>query len=109
MSTPAASITVQAQTPTQSAEKDTRELLCAAEKNHTKPLWLQMSRLNPPQPNPRCTPFVWEYSTIRPTLLKAGELVAEKEAERRVLMLVNPSRGNSPPPYCTGSLRAQAL
>lgn len=69
------------------------DLLSVAEKYHTKPLWAQMSRLNPPLPNPRCEPHVWEYEKIRPSLVQAGELITEKQAERRVLMLVNPSRG----------------
>lgn len=71
------------------------ELLDAAEKFYTKPLWKQMAKLNPPQPNPRCTPHIWRYDEIRPSLIRAGELVSEKQAERRVLMLINPSRGNS--------------
>jgi gentisate 1,2-dioxygenase len=77
----------------EAAEFETAAMLQIAESNHTKPLWLQMSRLNPPLPNPRCSPYVWEYEKIRPSLLQAGELVTEKQAERRVLMLVNPSRG----------------
>ena len=68
-------------------------LLQAAEKLHTKPLWAQMTRLNPPLPNPQCVPHVWEYEKIRPKLLEAGDLITEKQAERRVLMLVNPARG----------------
>lgn len=71
----------------------TQIMLQRAEKAHTKPLWLQMARLNPPLPNPKCTPFLWRYGDIRPSLLEAGELVPEHQAERRVLMLVNPSRG----------------
>ncbi|KAF2999655.1 hypothetical protein E8E13_000260 [Curvularia kusanoi] len=70
----------------------TVQLLEAAEKCHVKPLWAQMNRLNPPLPNPRCQPHVWHYDAIRPMLLKAGQLITEKEAERRVLMLVNPER-----------------
>ena len=58
-----------------------------------KPLWLQMNRLNPPLPNPKCQPHVWEYEKIRPSLLEAGRTVTEKQAERRVLMLINPARG----------------
>ena len=61
---------------------------------HTLPLWRQMARLNPPLPNPTCVPHVWRYDEIRPSLIRAGELVTEKQAERRVLMLVNPARGN---------------
>lgn len=78
-------------------EEATRQLLLAAEKNSTKPLWTQMTRLNPPLPNPKCVPHVWEYKSIRPHLLQAGELVTEKQAERRVLMLTNPARGRACP------------
>lgn len=72
-----------------SAEK----LLADLEHSKTLPLWAQMSRLNPPEPNPQSIPFVWEYEKIRPNLLRAGNLITEKQAERRVLMLVNPARG----------------
>lgn len=71
----------------------TEVMLGRAERAYTKPLWLQMARLNPPLPNPRCTPHLWRYADIRPSLLEAGELVPEHQAERRVLMLINPSRG----------------
>ncbi|KAK4499901.1 hypothetical protein PRZ48_008087 [Zasmidium cellare] len=62
-----------------------------------------MTRLNPPAPNPTCTPHVWRYDEIRPHLLRAGELVTEKQAERRVLMLINPSRDA---PYTTDTIYA---
>lgn len=77
----------------QDVASSTEKLLATAEKCHVKPLWAQMNRLNPPLPNPRCKPHVWEYKTIRPNLLEAGRLITEKQAERRVLMLVNPERG----------------
>lgn len=81
----------------ESKEDAITQLLRAAEDNHTKPLWAQMTRLNPPLPNPQCIPHVWKYNQIRPQLLQAGELVTEKQAERRVLMLVNPNRGEEDP------------
>ena len=59
-----------------------------------KPLWTQMKRANPPLPNPTSIPHVWEYDKLRPQLIRAGELVSEKEAERRVLMLINPKKGS---------------
>ncbi|KAK1960804.1 gentisate 1,2-dioxygenase [Colletotrichum sublineola] len=62
-----------------------------------------MSKFNPPLPNPRCTPHVWKYSDIKPTLLQAGRLVSEQQAERRVLMFVNPSREA---PFTTDTLYA---
>lgn len=78
-------------------DEATRQLLNAAEENYTKPLWTQMAKLNPPLPNPKSVPHVWEYKRIRPQLLQAGELVTEKQAERRVLMLTNPARGRARP------------
>jgi gentisate 1,2-dioxygenase len=76
-------------------EDATTGLLTNLEKYHTKPLWAQMNKLNPPLPNPTAIPHVWKYEDIRPHLLHAGELVTEKQAERRVAMLVNPARGKS--------------
>jgi gentisate 1,2-dioxygenase len=70
------------------------QLLEALKGLDVSPLWSQMKRLNPPAPNPTTVPFVWDYAKIRPYLEKAGELVTEGQAERRVLMLVNPNRGN---------------
>lgn len=72
------------------------QLLRDLEDSKTLPLWTQMTRLNPPEPNPTAVPFVWKYDSIRPNLLRAGHLVTEKEADRRVLMLVNPARGMAP-------------
>jgi gentisate 1,2-dioxygenase len=60
---------------------------------HTLPLWAQMAKLNPPLPNPKCIPHLWRYDKIKPLLLRAGNTVTEKQAERRVLMLINPARG----------------
>jgi gentisate 1,2-dioxygenase len=72
-----------------------KQLLQDLENSNTLPLWTQMARLNPPAPNPKTIPFVWEYGSIRPHLVRAGSLISEKQAERRVLMLVNPARGIS--------------
>lgn len=72
-----------------------------AESLHTKPLWKQMAKLIPPLPNPTCIPHIWRYSNIRPSLLSAGDLVSEKQAERRVLMLINPARGTSEDSPCS--------
>ena len=73
---------------------DTEEqLLIDLEASKTLPLWKRMARLNPPAPNPRTVPNVWKYSAIRPNLERAGKLVPESQAERRVLMLTNPARG----------------
>lgn len=83
--------------PLQSKNGDVDQLLLDIQATHTKPLWAQMTRLNPPLPNPKAIPHLWDYDEIRPQLLRAGELITEKQAERRVLMLVNPTRGSSFP------------
>lgn len=69
------------------------QLLTDLESTNTLPLWAQMTKLNPPAPNPQCVPHIWRYDDVKPYLLRAGDLVTEKQAERRVLMLVNPERG----------------
>lgn len=84
-----------------SAESLLRDL----EGSKTLPLWTQMTRLNPPSPNPVAVPFLWKYQAIRPNLLRAGNLITEKQAERRVLMLVNPTRGN----YASVKIRTSSL
>ncbi|KAH8819182.1 RmlC-like cupin domain-containing protein [Xylogone sp. PMI_703] len=81
----------------------TEKLLSDLESQNTKPLWAQMAKLNPPLPNPKTVPHLWEYEKIRPHLLRAGELITEKQAERRVAMLINPARDA---PYTTDTLYA---
>jgi gentisate 1,2-dioxygenase len=56
-----------------------------------EPLWSQMAKFSPSQPKPKASSHLWRYAVLRPLLLRAGELVSEEEAERRVLMLINPS------------------
>lgn len=76
----------------ETGEADSVEtLLHDLKTTNTRPLWAEMARYNPPKPNPKSTPFIWRYDEVRPYLLRAGNLVSEKQAERRVLMLVNPS------------------
>ncbi|KAH0527336.1 hypothetical protein TsFJ059_002348 [Trichoderma semiorbis] len=84
-------------------EQQTNELLSQLQSTNTLPLWAQMSKLNPPAPNPTCIPHIWKYDEIKPYLLRAGELITEKQAERRVLMLVNPARDA---PYTTDTVYA---
>ena len=76
------------QTQTDSVDQLLKEI---ASSTNTTPLWSQMTKMNPPLPAPKATANLWEYDTLKPYLLRAGNLVTEKQAERRVLMLVNPS------------------
>lgn len=60
------------------------------------PLWEVLHALVPSQPSGRCVPAGWHYENVRPHLMRAGQLITAQEAERRVLILENPSlRGES--------------
>ncbi|KAK5199169.1 hypothetical protein LTR99_001211 [Exophiala xenobiotica] len=83
-------------------DEQTRLLESLRAKN-LAPLWTVMDALVSQFPAPKSTPTVWEYDEIRPDLIKAGQVVDEEEAERRVLMLVNPSMKA---PYTTDTLYA---
>lgn len=56
---------------------------------HVHPLWRQPGLL-PREPKSRAVPHLWHYAEVRELLGRAGEIVDVEEAERRVLMLVNP-------------------
>ncbi|MGJ7542528.1 gentisate 1,2-dioxygenase [Variovorax sp. LT1R16] len=55
------------------------------------PLWASLTRLVPPSPQPSAKPFSWSYAAVREHLLTAGTLITAEEAERRVLVLENPT------------------
>ena len=58
------------------------------------PLWPSLRAVLPPgKPRPNTRPAFWAYETLRPLLLKAGELTPIEKAERRVLVLANPGHG----------------
>ncbi|KAF7535365.1 hypothetical protein G7054_g5461 [Neopestalotiopsis clavispora] len=58
---------------------------------NVEPLWLKFEAMVPPRPNPSAQSSIWRYEDIKPLLLDAGRIVPIEEAERRVLMLINPS------------------
>ena len=75
----------------ESSMADSQEkLLQDLKSTDVEPLWAKMTKLNPPQPEPKAVPHLWRYKDIKPNLIRAGNLVTEKQAERRVLMLINP-------------------
>lgn len=53
-----------------------------------KPLWERTMRL---KPGTAAVPAVWRWRETRPLLVRACELITAKQAERRVLMLENPT------------------
>jgi gentisate 1,2-dioxygenase len=72
-----------------SAER--REYYQRLEQKHAAPLWEVLGDLIPKQPRPAASPALWRYQEMRSLLLEAGGLITAKEAERRVLILENPS------------------
>jgi gentisate 1,2-dioxygenase len=67
------------------------------------PLWTIMSDAVPDEPRPKFKPAYWNYSDdIRPSLMEAANLISAEEAERRVLILNNPSlpRGATHTLFC---------
>ena len=58
------------------------------------PLWPSLRAVLPPQvPTRRTQATCWPYATLRPLLMRAGELTPMEKAERRVLVMANPGHG----------------
>ena len=58
------------------------------------PLWPSLRGVLPPKiPTRQTRPTHWPYKSLKPLLLKAGELTPIEKAERRVLVLANPGHG----------------
>src|SRR5438046_9204628 len=54
------------------------------------PLWTVLHQLLTPEPRPKAVPHLWSWAELRPQVYRAGELIGTDEAERRVVMLLNP-------------------
>ena len=72
-----------------SAER--REYYQRLQQKHAAPLWEVLGDLIPSQPRPPASPALWRFQEMRALLLEAGRQITAKEAERRVLILENPS------------------
>jgi len=89
--------TIATTTATPASAKFDQESLKAVEfyrslrEKNAGPLWTVLDKLVPPVPNPEAKVNIWRYAEMRPSLMEAGRLVTAEEAERRVLMLVNPA------------------
>jgi gentisate 1,2-dioxygenase len=68
------------------------------------PLWKYYGELFSHEPKSRAVPYVWSYRDLRPYMLHFAGSLSLEEAERRVLMLVNP--GLTDPPATVNSLYA---
>jgi gentisate 1,2-dioxygenase len=65
------------------------------ERYSAAPLWTVLHQLLTPEPRPRTVPYLWRWSELRPQVYRAGELIDTDEAERRVVMLLNPGLGGA--------------
>ena len=54
------------------------------------PLWEKLAALVLPQPQSPAKVHKWSYDNAREYLMRAGDLISAKQAERRVLILENP-------------------
>ena len=72
-----------------SAER--RDYYQRLQQKHAAPLWEVLGDLIPSQPRPPASPALWRFQEMRALLLEAGRQITAKEAERRVLILENPS------------------
>jgi gentisate 1,2-dioxygenase len=61
-----------------------------------KPLWLVLSEAFTPEPRTAIVPHIWRWSDVRPRILEAGHRISAEEAERRVLMYLNPGLEGRP-------------
>ncbi len=61
-----------------------------------KPLWLVLSEAFSPEPRTDIVPHIWKWSDVRPRILEAGRRISAEEAERRVLMYLNPGLNGDP-------------
>lgn len=66
--------------------------------HHSEALWNALGSIAQTEPRVASLPFIWQWREIRPKVLRSGDLVTAQEAERRMLMLINPA-------YETKSLR----
>ncbi len=76
--------------PTPANPQEVEHYLNSLSQYNVGPLWKFLRQAMTPEPKSQAKPFLWRWQELRPQLLRAGELVSAAEAERRVLMLLNP-------------------
>jgi gentisate 1,2-dioxygenase len=57
---------------------------------HMTALWRVLGSVTAQSPQPDSVPHIWRWNEVRPMLAESGNVVTPQEAERRVLMLINP-------------------
>ena len=56
----------------------------------TAALWTRQEQALVNEPKSKALPYLWRWKELRPQAMRAAELVGTEDAERRVLMLLNP-------------------
>lgn len=74
-----------------SATDDRVDFYRRIEPDNLYPLWEAVAEMMSTEPQTEATPHLWRFRDVRPHVVESGELVAGDEAERRTLMLENPS------------------
>lgn len=59
--------------------------------HHSEALWNALGAIAQTEPRVASVPYIWRWKEMRPKVLRSGDLVTAQEAERRVLMLINPA------------------
>jgi len=78
-------------TPVSARSSERQAFYQQIEAHSLAPLWERLHSLVTREPMTPALPAHWDYdNTIRPNLMRAGELITAMEAERRVLILENP-------------------
>lgn len=77
----------------ESLHQDRERLFSALPGHHLGALWDVYTEALTSEPVTREVPYRWSWSHMRPLLYEAARLVPTDEAERRVLMLLNPGLG----------------
>jgi len=77
---------------TSTAGLDIEEL----EKHWLRPLWLYLGEAFTAEPVTQIVPHIWKWSEVRPRIMEAGYRISAEEAERRVLMYLNPGLKGRP-------------
>lgn len=66
------------------------------DKKSMTPLWEVIHKLLASEPVTEATPHIWKYDEVRDDVMEAADVISAEEAERRVLVLENPTlRGKS--------------
>lgn len=74
-------------------ETEIEELRTSLKAKNAWPMWKVEDAVAKNRPNAKAVPFLWNFKSFEKDLHEAGRLVSEKEATRRVAMLVNPAFG----------------